>query len=186
MATKVVTPEARLSFPDLFVARPPMEGSPGEPKFGCTLLFPKEGCDLAPLKALVKEAIAAKWGATPPKGLKLPFRDGDEKDLDGYAGMIYIRATGKTKPGVVDSSVQPILDPEEIYAGCYVRASLNAYAYEKAGNRGVSFGLNNIQKTREGERFGGAKAKPEDDFQAVATSGKAPARNAAESLDDIL
>ena len=159
---KLITPVARLSFPSLFR---PQEGEMGGGKFGCTLLFDK-ATDLSALKAAAKEAVAAKWGAKPPKNLRTPFRDGDEKELDGYKDTIYLRVTCKSKPGVVDASVQPIMDESEIYPGCYVRASVSCYAYEKSGNVGVSFGLNNIQKMRDGERFDG-KTKAEDEFGAV-------------------
>ena len=32
------------------------------------------------------------------------------------------------------------------------------------GNKGVGVGLNNIQKLKDGERLGGARASAEDDF----------------------
>jgi hypothetical protein len=159
---KLITPVARLSFPSLFR---PQEGEMGGGKYGCTLLF-AAGADLSALKAAAKEAVVAKWGNKPPKNLRTPFRDGNEKELDGYKDTIYLRVTCKTKPGVVDASVQPILDEAEIYPGCYVRASVSCYAYEKSGNVGVSFGLNNIQKVKDGERFDG-KSRAEDEFGAV-------------------
>lgn len=180
---KLITPEARLSFPALFTPRAPMEGSPGEPKYGCTLLFPKTA-DLSALKAAASAAVKEKWPNGAPKGLRSPFRDGDEKDLDGYAGCIFINVTSKQKPGVVDESLQPIIEAGGIYAGCYVRASVRAYAYEKAGNRGVAFGLNNIQKLRDGEPFGGGPSKAEDDFEAVASAQAKAAPNAAPAGDN--
>ncbi len=33
---------------------------------------------------------------------------------------------------------------QDIVSGDYGRVSLNAYAYDQAGNKGVSYGLNNI------------------------------------------
>lgn len=182
---KLITPEARLSFPSLFVPRAPMEGSAGEPKYGCTLLFPKTA-DLSALKAAASAAVKEKWPSGAPKGLRSPFRDGSEKDLDGYAGCIFINVSSARKPGVVDENLQPIIEANGIYAGCYVRASVRAYAYEKAGNRGVAFGLNNIQKVRDGEPFGAAASKPEDDFAAVAsaTPAKAAAPTKANDVDD--
>jgi len=44
--------------------------------------------------------------------------------------------------------------------------SLNAFAYDRAGNRGISLGLNNIQKLADGERLDG-RLKAEDDFEAL-------------------
>src|ERR1043165_1868860 len=177
---KLIPPEARLSFPSLFVPRAPMEGSAGEPKYGCTLLFPKDA-DLSALKAAASAAVRAKGGDKKTSNLRSPFRDGSEKDLDGYEGCIFINVTSKQKPGVVDENVQPIIDPSASYAGCYVRASVKAYAYEKAGNRGVAFGLNNIQKTRDGEAFGGGPSRAEDDFTAVAGAKASSAGGEARS-----
>ncbi len=164
--SKLITPKARLSFPNLFVPVKGMDGQ-GEAKYDCVLLFPKT-TDLTALRAAADEAIKAKWPGKRPANLRDPFRDGDSKELDGYAGHVYLRVRSKQKPGVVDASVQPILEPGEIYAGAYVRASVNAYAYETNGNRGVAFGLQNIQKLADGERFGGGGSKAEDDFEAAA------------------
>ena len=41
-----------------------------------------------------------------------------------------------------------------------------AYGYDKAGNKGVAFGLQNLQKLGDGERFSGRTAA-EDDFDSV-------------------
>jgi hypothetical protein len=78
----------------------------------------------------------------------------------------------KQKPGVVDEKVQPIVEEGEIYGGCYVRASLSVYAYDQSGNKGVSFGLRNIQKVGDGEAFGG-RTRAEDDFTPVDASASA-------------
>jgi len=162
---KTVTPEARLSFPHLFE---PNSFRDSDPKYSATLLFPK-GTDLKPLKKLAAAAVKEKWGDNPPKNLRNPFRDGSEKELEGYEGVTFITASSKKRPGVVDQQVQPILDADEIYAGCYVRASVTAFCYGGKGTAitpGVSFGLQNVQKIRDGEPFSG-RSKPEDDFDTV-------------------
>lgn len=168
MAGKVTTPEFRVSFPSVFKATA-FENQ--EPKFSIVMLFDKK-TSLAPLKALAKDAIEKKWpdASKRPKGLRSPFRDGDieKPDTQGYAGCMFIRATSKMRPGVVDQSVQPIIDESDFYAGCYARATLTAYAYDTAGNRGVAFGLQNVQKLRDGEPFSG-RSKAEDDFDVVET-----------------
>jgi hypothetical protein len=45
----------------------------------------------------------------------------------------------------------------------YGRASINFYAFNTNGNKGIACGLNNIQKLRDGEPLGG-KSRAEDDF----------------------
>jgi len=166
-SNQVTTPEFRVSFPSVFQARAVSEG--GDLKYSVVMLFPKTA-DLTPLKQSVLAAIIEKWGADKtkwPKTLRLPFRDGTEKDYDGYGpDIIFASATSKMKPGLVDQNVQPILEPSEFYGGCYARATINAFAYDVKGNKGVAFGLRNVQKLRDGEPFSG-RNKPEDDFDAI-------------------
>jgi hypothetical protein len=163
---KVMTPEFRVSFPSIFKARAFAEGM--EPKFSLVMLFDKK-TDLSALKKLAAEAVAEKWPdkAKRPKNLKNPFRDGSERsDTDGYEGCIFVAASSKQKPGIVDANVQPIISEEDFYAGCYARATVTCYAYSQMGNNGVAFGLQNVQKLRDGNPFSG-KSKAEDDFEAV-------------------
>ena len=180
---KVVTPVARLSFPSLFKATKP-KGAPAEqePKYGCTLLF-EEGEDLTALKRAAAQAIKDKWGDEKPKDLRLPFRDQGEKDYDGYEdGAIFITASSKQRPGVVDGKLNRIEDEEDIYPGCFVRASVRAFAYGGKGTGfkpGVSFGLQNIQKVKDGEQLGG-RMKPEDEFEKVESE------SGGDDLDDLL
>jgi hypothetical protein len=63
--------------------------------------------------------------------------------------------------------MNPILDQADLYSGCYVRASINLYPFNKNGNKGIGAGLNNIQKLADGEPLGG-RSRAEDDFEAVA------------------
>lgn len=172
---QVLTPEFRVSFPNVFQARAAMEGQ--DPKFGLTMLFPKNA-NLNELKAAVKEAVVNKWGADPAKWpvdkltgksrLRLPFRAGEEKDYAGYGpDIIFASATSKIKPGLVGPDVKPIIDPSEFYAGCYARATVTAFAYDVKGNVGIALGLRNVQKVRDGEPLGG-KNSPENDFDAIA------------------
>lgn len=181
--TKVLTGEFRLSFPALFEPKL-MEGSPPGTiaKHSATMLFPK-ATDLSAMKAAAVAACEKKWGADKtkwPKGLRTPFRDGDEKEYDGYKDMLFVNASSATKPGIVNQAVKPIIDPAEIYAGCYCRATVAAYAYDKSGNKGVAFSLHNIQKLRDGEPFGNKRAAV-DDFDAVA----APAGAAKQGATDF-
>lgn len=183
---QVLTPEFRVSFPAVFTARSAAEGQ--EAKFSITMLFPKS-TDISVLKNAVLEAIVEKWGADKakwPKGLRLPFRDGSEKDYDGYEDVTFCTASSKMRPGLVDQNRQAIIAPDEFYGGCYARATIAAFAYDKAGNKGVSWGLRNIQKTRDGEPFSG-RSKPENDFDAIPMPKAGPGETAGgKSLDEML
>lgn len=185
------TPVFRVSYPHVFT--PQTNDLNGKSEFSLVALFPRDA-DLSVLKAAAQAALVKKFGADKakwPKNLRSPFRDQVDKKRedgtmpDGYdEGAIFLtlRAdASKHRPQVVDSNVQKIIDPTEFYGGCWAIASVNAYAYDQSGNRGVSFGLGNLQKIREGESFGGS-TKAEDDFAPV--PGGAAAGESAESLFD--
>lgn len=182
MADNVITPEFRVSFPYVFRPSKPMAGSTNEPKYTLTMLFPKDA-DLSKLKAAAADAAKEKWGDKIPKGLRSPFRDQGEKEFPGYeAGCTFITATSKQRPGLVDAKVQDIIEERDFYAGCYARASIRAFAYDQAGNRGVAFGLQNVQKLRDGEPLGG-RSRPQDDFEPVADAGGGSSSGAGAIFD---
>lgn len=168
----VITPFFRVAFPHVF--KPYSFNPEQEAKFSVVMLFDPEDQmseddqkKFRAMKAMVKAVAKAKWPSGIPSGIRNPFRKGEEKpSLEGYAGKIFAPATTKMKPGLVDRNNQPIIDPAEFYGGCYARASVNAFAYDRMGNRGVSFGLQNIQKVRDGDPFSGRK-KAEDTFSAI-------------------
>lgn len=120
------------------------------------------------IDAAIEEGIAKFGGKKSNKAaIKLPLRDGDtEREDAAYAGHWFINANSKTAPQIVDRAVKPILDRSEVYSGCYARVSLNFYAFNSNGNKGIACGLGNIQKIRDGESLGG-KTTAADDFGAV-------------------
>lgn len=168
-----ITPKARFSFVNVFKPGKAMDGN--EPKFGVTLLFDKDA-DFSLAKKMCQDALLEKFGAEKlqneafKKKLRTPFRDQGEKEFDGYvAGCIFITATSKQKPSVVDANGADILEERDVFSGCYGRASLRAFAYDQKGNVGVAFGLQNVQKLADGEPFGG-RSRPSDDFEPVAAA----------------
>lgn len=165
--TKVITGKVRFSYLNVFE---PKSVGDGEPKYGVSLIIPKS--DKKTIKK-IKDAIAvaleegkSKFGGKIPKTFKNPLRDGDEEreDDEVYADSFFVNANSPRKPGLVDEDVNPIMDKEDLYSGCYGRASVNFYAFNSNGNKGVACGLNNLQKLGDGERLGAAIASAEDDF----------------------
>lgn len=176
--TRVVTGEVRLSYANIWEPRS-INGS--DPKFSCSILIPKSDTTTiaaieAAINAALEDGLPKFGGKLPPKGaLKLPLRDGDtERDSEEYAGHYFINANSKMQPQIVDQNVQPITDESQVYSGCYGRVSVNFYAFNTNGNRGVAAGLGNIQKLRDGEALGGG-------VSAVADFG-APTGGAAEDF----
>jgi Protein of unknown function (DUF2815) len=181
---KVMTPEFRISYPNLHEAKS-FQGA--EAKFGMTMLFDKRS-NLDALKKAAQNAAAEKWGFDSkkwPKNLKWPFRDGDKErpDTKGYKNTIFVSASSKQKPGLVDQKRERIeKDDERFGAGVYCRAVLIAFAYDTAGNRGVSFSLQNVQLLRDAERFTGRK-NPEDEFDEVEDASEKTENYAEETTE---
>ena len=146
----------------------------GVPKFSVSLIIPKS--DKKTIEA-IKKAIQAAYkegeaklkgnsrSVPPLESIKTPLRDGDTErpDDEAYANSFFLNANSTTQPGIVDANVQPILTRSEVYSGVYGRASINFYAFNSNGNRGIACGLNNLQKIRDGEPLG-SRASAEDDF----------------------
>ena len=83
-----------------------------------------------------------------------------------YKGCWFINANSVTKPGVVDAGLNPIIDPGELYSGIIGRASINFYAFNSNGNKGIACGLNNLQKLSDGTPLGG-HSRAETDFAGL-------------------
>jgi len=146
----------------------------GTPKYSVSLIIPKSDTETV---AKIKAAIQAAYeeGETKLKGngrtvpqlsaLKTPLRDGDAERPDdpAYANAWFVNANSATAPGIVDAARQEIIDRSEVYSGVYGRASINFYAFNSNGNKGIACGLNNLQKIADGEPLGG-KSRAEDDF----------------------
>jgi hypothetical protein len=174
--TKVVTGKVRLSYVHLF--EPWASDADEEKKFSTMILVPKT--DKRTVKALrdaekvALEAGKSVFGGKIPAGAASIIHDCDEEDdLEEYPereGHYRLSVSSKTRPGIVDQNVSDILDSTEVYSGCYARVSINAFAYNVKGKKGVSFGLNHVQKVADGEFLGG-RSRAEDDFEPVDDDG---------------
>jgi len=161
---RYVTPPFRVSFPSLFEAES-YDGGP--PKFGLSAVWtPSKFSDSdkkrwkAMLGAMDAECRSRfkKSMKDLPANYKIGIRDGAEKaDLEGYGeGTKFANITTKMRPGVIDAQ-KNILSAEEgntdeIYPGCYCRATVTVYSYDNKG-KGVALGLMNVQKIKDGGRL---------------------------------
>ena len=161
----------------------------GEFKFNIALLVPKsDEAGVKMIKRAIKSAAIDFFGEDKtkwPKALVNPLHDGDESDRGGsYEGHFYLNAKTDRQPGIVGPDARPIMDQDQFYSGCFCRASLNFYGYDKAGNKGVGVGLNNLMKTADGDRLDGKK-NAESEFAAFAEEGSAEEKAAGDDfLDD--
>ena len=166
--TKVVTGKVRFSYANVFEPTA-MEGQELK-KYGVSIIIPKsDKKTIAKIEAAILAALEegkSKFGGKIPTNYKQPLRDGDEdrEDDEVYEGAMFVNANSVQKPSVVDANLDPILEKDEFYSGCYGRASLNFYAFNKNGNKGIACGLNNLQKQEDGERLSGSATTPEEDF----------------------
>ena len=170
--TKVITGvDTRWSYANVW---DPKSINGGTPKYSVSLIIPKsDKVTIQKIKAAIQAAY--EEGESKLKGsgksvpslsvLKTPLRDGDleRPDDEAYKNAYFVNANSATAPGIVDADRQQIIDRSEVYSGVYGRASINFYAFNSNGNKGIACGLNNLQKIRDGEPLGG-KASAESDF----------------------
>lgn len=170
--TKVITGvDTRWSYANVW---DPKSINGGTPKYSVSLIIPKsDKVTIQKIKAAIQAAY--EEGESKLKGngksvpslsvLKTPLRDGDleRPDDETYKNAYFVNANSATAPGIVDADRQQIIDRSEVYSGVYGRASINFYAFNSNGNKGIACGLNNLQKIRDGEPLGG-KASAESDF----------------------
>lgn len=176
----------RLSYCNLFQAKPPFNNPNGDPKFSCTILVPKTNTEAkAAIDAAIQQAIDAgvskAWGGVRPPQPNICVHDGDGvKPSDGSPygeeckGMWVFTASAKADrpPFVVDGQVQKIIDPTQVYSGMWANVNVNFFAYNAAGKKGIGCGLNGVQKVRDDTPLSG-QVTAEEAFSAI--PGSAPA-----------
>jgi len=192
MATKVsnriILKNVRLSYANLFEPRPVGEGDSSKLKYGTALIIPHDHPQVDKLKDLIDSLGKSKFGSGWPavKRKRNPLRDywkeheqaraaaeeeGDDpneipKPDESTKDAFVLNTSADRKPQIVDKHLQPILDDSEIYSGCWVNISLGGFAYDRDSNKGVGFGLNNVQLVKQGERLGGAP-NAEEEFETI-------------------
>ena len=153
---KVITgPNTRWSYANVWE---PKSINGGTPKYSVSLIIPKSDTKTV---AKIEAAIEAAYreGESKLKGngkfvpaldaIKTPLRDGDKERPgdEAYKGCWFINANSATAPGIVDADRQPILDTSEVYSGVYGRASINFYAFNSNGNRGIACGSTTCRRS---------------------------------------
>lgn len=133
-------------------------------KYCVTLLVPKS--DRKTYQALMDEvqrvakAYKAKGGKRAIENLH-NIHDGDAPTPKGSEygpeckGCWVLRVSNQRQPKCFDRNGTEIIDLGEIYSGCYVRALIHGFAYDKNGNVGIGFTLDGLQKWADGEPLGG-------------------------------
>jgi hypothetical protein len=180
-----ITPVGRASYANVWE---PKEMPNGEMMYSVAILFPKGNeDDIKSIKRAIMSAAKEKWGEDKtkwPKQLDNPLRDGDVKADDGggdsYRGNFFLNTKAKVAPGIVGPNAKPLMNQDDFYSGCWCRAQINLYGYDKAGNKGVGVGLSNLMKVKDDDRLDNRMnatdafstyAQSEDDSQPSDTGG---------------
>lgn len=169
--TKVITGVCTFSYLNCWEPKA-IEG--GKPKYSVSLIIPKSDTRTVE-KIRVAIQAAYEEGQSKLKGngksvpalsaIRTPLRDGDKDrpNDEAYKNSWFINANSDNAPDIVDADRQPILTRSEMYSGVKGRASINLYAYNVNGNRGIGCGLNHLQKIADGKPLGN-RSRAEDDF----------------------
>ena len=162
----LVTGKVRLSYEHIWE---PASINDSDEKYSVSLIIPKsDKKTIQEIKDAVKSAKQegkSKFDGKIPANLKHPLKDGDieKPDEEAYKDSYFVNANSNERPQIVDKSVNPILDQSEVYSGCYGKVSINFYAFNSDGNKGIACGLGNIQKIRDGEPLS-SRSSAADDF----------------------
>lgn len=179
LSPRTVTVYGRLSYAHLNEPHAPNDQA--EPKYSASLLVEKTDTDAikainAAIKAAVDEGVTRRTFTQPidPAHTKYPpLRDGDQPNDSGeprgeeFQGHWFIAAKNKKQPMVVNAQRQPVIDPDDVYSGCYVNMAVEFYAYSNSGNKGIGASLIGVQKVKDGDRLGGEPPKAEEVFGVV-------------------
>jgi hypothetical protein len=148
----------RLAFVNVFKPRPSMQPG-GDPKYSVCIMIPKKDPQCKTIKAAVDKLANDEWGPGAAKKLGTPslktiFRDGaeNEEKYPEFHGHMFLNASSKTKPGVVDFDRNPIYTAEDCYSGVDAQVQVNLFTYEQV-SKGVSAGLNNVRVIQKLEAF---------------------------------
>lgn len=179
----ITTGKVRASYVSIFQPKVPQNG--GDPKYSVTLLIPKT--DTTTINGIYAEMEKAKqegaqkvFGGNVPPMCKTPLYDGDGVRPSGEPfgeecrGHLVMTASAKLQPSIVGLNMENIINPAEVYSGCYIRANINFFAYNTNGNKGIGCGLNAVQKIEDGEPLT-ARVTAEEAFGGSNTYSAIPA-----------
>lgn len=159
----------------LFIFEPGKQG-----KFGCCAILPNGSEQEKQVRKAIDKAKAVGIAAgkfteanTKSASFKQCIRDGNfeiktEERPAHYKDSMFFNASNKDQPGIVGPDLNPLLDKEKAYSGCYFNIDVNFYAYNHPkGGKGVGAGLNHVMLIKEGERLDG-RVNAEEAFAGLA------------------
>jgi len=154
----------------------------GAPAWGTRLIIDPKDPDVEAIEKAMLDAATLKWKEDGKAVLDMlkedkkvcfertPYRSKKNgKVYDGFEGMFHLGTRNpKNRPTAVDRTGAEITDLNEIeritYAGCYVNAKVEVFAYDSNGNKGISAKLKVVQFVKDGEAFSGSAPPNADDM----------------------
>jgi len=154
-----------LSFPALFQAKTPTGST--EAKFSCAVLIAPNDPQIATINAAIEISSRDTFpSGFPSKGDKC-FSQYDERYRGKeyydpkFSGYWVFSCTAKEadKPAVVNSQLQPVMDPAKVFPGAVVWVNAGISGYTK-GTGGIGGWLNGVMITDEEPPMGRLDNKP--------------------------
>jgi hypothetical protein len=168
----------------------------GEPKHSATFGFAPTHPVVAQIRAEFKKLAEEKYGAKAgdvflalKAGDKLCLHDGDAKaDKEGYKGNLYLSASNKLKPLVIDGNLSPLqANSGKPYSGCYVNATVELWVQDNKWGKRINASLKGVQFLRDGVRLSGGGVSSVEDYEAIPdaapSEGAAPATTGGSNPD---
>lgn len=171
---RVILSNVRLSYLHVFEPKAFKEGQ--DLKYSVSMIIPKEDEELieeieAAIEAAIEHAVENRkeWKGKRPKEITNPLQDGDDRDDEdeAYEGCMYLNASNKMQPEVVDEQCKPIMDRRQFKSGDYGNVVVNFFGYGEGKKAGVSAQLGPLQKTKDGPALGGSIGSAKDYFKPI-------------------
>lgn len=171
----VTIKNARLAFPSVFTAK----SFPGSDKasFSVTAIIEPGSPVIKEIEAEMDrvgaEKFGAKWAAVKKELVakdRMATHDGDLKsEYEGFPGNLYINASNKSRPTVVDRDLSAIVEADgKIYAGAYANVIVDFWAMNNDYGKRVCATLMGIQFVKHGEAFSGGGVAAPSAFEVMA------------------
>lgn len=162
-AGQLVLLNVRIAYPDLYKAVPFKNDPKNTPRFGATVLIPKEAEDvIEKLTAEINKLAKEKHKLSKLPAADSCLQDGDEKANEKLHGHMVLstyaypneKSQGGGAPQVLDRGKKPIKEGASNvpYSGCYCNILFDLYAPNSW--KKVSAGLKVVQFVADGETIG--------------------------------
>lgn len=172
---RVVLRNVRLSFADIYRAKA-FGGngnggdSSGEKRFSANALIDPSTKDGKLNIEKMEDAIDYVKKNTWPKGApkfgeaKLPLRDGNNVDYEGYEDMMFVSASNVRKPRILDTQGEDVVegDDESPYSGCFCDMIVRVWGQDNKWGKRVNASLEGVRFKDDGEAFGAAPVDADD------------------------